>query len=75
MQMAGRGPSIDSSLPFSYTPVVLRKKQLEDPDIGQIQKWKESGKRQFGPGVCASNDQTLLEFMGPIRGARWCAYV
>ena len=49
---------MDSSPLFSYTPVVLRKKQLEDPDIGPILKWKEFGKRPFGPEVCASSAMT-----------------
>ena len=34
---------------MSLNPVVLHKKQLDDPDIGIILKWKESGQRPFGP--------------------------
>ena len=58
VQKSGRGSSMNNSPPFSYTPVVLRKKQLEDADIGPILKWKKSGKRPFGPKVCASSAMT-----------------
>ena len=37
-----------------YNPVVLRRKQLADLDIAPVLKWKESGKRPFGPEVCVS---------------------
>ena len=40
---------------LSLNPAVLHKKQLEDPDIGPILKWKELGQRPFGPEVCASS--------------------
>ena len=43
---------------LSLNPAVLCKKQLDDPDIGPILKWKESGQRPFGPEVCASSHAT-----------------
>ena len=43
---------------LSINPAVLYKKQLEDPDIGPVLKWKELGQRPFGPKVCASNPVT-----------------
>ena len=41
-----------------YNPVVLWRKQLADPDIAPVLKWKESGKRPFGPEVCVSSPTT-----------------
>ena len=38
--------------------MVLRRKQLADPDIAPVLKWKESGKRPFGPEVCVSSPAT-----------------
>ena len=43
---------------LSLSPAVLHKKQLDDPDIGPILGWKESGQRPFGPKVCASSPAT-----------------
>ena len=43
---------------LSLNPAVLHKKQLEDPDIGPILKWKESSQRPFGLQVCASSPVT-----------------
>ena len=37
---------------LSLNPPVLCKKQIDDPDIGPIKKWKKSGQRPFGPEVC-----------------------
>ena len=36
----------------------LQKKQKEDPDIGPIFKWVESGERPFGTEVCATSPAT-----------------
>ena len=41
-----------------YTLSAVRKKQLEDPDIGPILKWITSGSRPFGAEVCASSPVT-----------------
>ena len=38
--------------------MVLQRKQLVDPDIDPVLKWKESEKRSFGPGVCVSSPTT-----------------
>ena len=43
---------------LSLNPAVLCKKQLDDPDIGPVLEWKESGQRPFGPEVCASSPAT-----------------
>ena len=43
---------------LSLSPAVLHKKQLDDPDIGRLLRWKESGQRPFGPEVCASSPAT-----------------
>ena len=43
---------------LSLNPAVLSWKQLDDPDIGQVLEWKESGQRPFGPEVCASSPAT-----------------
>ena len=43
---------------LSHTPAELHKKQLDDPDIGQVLKWKESGNRPFGPEVCSASAAT-----------------
>ena len=43
---------------LSLNAPVLHKKQLDDPDIGTILKWKESGQRPFDPKVCASSPAT-----------------
>ena len=39
-------------------PVVLQRKQLADPDIAPVLKWKESGRRPFGQEVCVSSPAT-----------------
>ena len=36
----------------------LKKRQLEDPDIGPVLKWLESGARPVGPEVTASSPAT-----------------
>ena len=36
----------------------MHKKQLDDPDIGPLLRWKESDQRPFGPEVCASSPAT-----------------
>ena len=41
-----------------YNPVVLHRKQLADPDIAPVLKWKESGRRPFGQEVCVSSPAT-----------------
>ena len=41
-----------------YNPVVLQRKQLADPDIVPVLKWKESGKRPLGLEVCMSSPAT-----------------
>ena len=33
---------------LSHTSADLHKKQLDDPDIGPVLQWKESGTRPFG---------------------------
>ena len=59
-QQSGRGSSRKSTGGWNliYNPVVLRRKQLVDPDIAPILKWKESGRRPFGQEVCASSPAT-----------------
>ena len=42
----------------NHSMSTLRKKQENDPDIGPIFKWKLSGKRPFGPEVCAASPTT-----------------
>ena len=37
---------------LSLNPAVLCKRQLDDPDIRPILKWKEPGQHPFGPEVC-----------------------
>ena len=41
-----------------FSMVTLRKKQLEDSDIGPILRWFQSGKRPYGPDVCSSSPAT-----------------
>ena len=59
---SGRGlskkPKAQVGLGLSLNPAVLCQKQLDDPDIGPVLKWKESGWRPFGPEVCASSPAT-----------------
>ena len=59
-QQAGRGSSRKSTGGWNliYNPVVLRRKQLADPDIAPVLKWKESGRRPFGQEVCVSSPAT-----------------
>ena len=59
-QESGRGSSNKSMGGWNllYNPVVLRRKQLADPDIAPVLKWKESGKRCFRPEVCVSSPAT-----------------
>jgi len=38
-----------------YSDEELRKKQMNDPDIGCVIKWIESGKRPFGPDVVSAS--------------------
>ena len=40
---------------LSNTPMELCKKQFDDPDIGPVLQWKESGTRPFGLEVCATS--------------------
>ena len=59
---SGRGlskkPKAQVGWGLSLNPAVLHKKQLDDPDIGPVLEWKESGQRPFGPEVCASSPAT-----------------
>ena len=59
---SGRGGSKESKAQVSWglslNPTVSCKKQLDDPDIGPILKWKESGQRSFIPKVYDSNPAT-----------------
>ena len=60
-QQSGRGSSNKSmgGDGTCYTiQWLLRRKQLADPDIAPVLKWKESGKRPFGPEVCVSSPAT-----------------
>ena len=41
-----------------HTPAELHKKQHDDPDIGPVLKWKESGNRPLGPEVCSVSAAT-----------------
>ena len=43
---------------LSHTPAELRKKQLDDPDISSVLKWKESGNWPFGQEVCLASAAT-----------------
>ena len=43
---------------MSHTPAELRKKQLDDPDISSVLKWKESGNQPFGQEVCSPSAAT-----------------
>ena len=36
----------------------LRRKQLNDPDLGPVLRWVESGKRPFGSVVCSASPTT-----------------
>ena len=53
-----KGPKAQVGWSLSLSPAVLCKKQLEDPDIGPILGWKESGQRPFGPEVWSSSPAT-----------------
>ena len=59
---SGRGlpkkPQAQVGWSLSLSPAVLHKKQLDDPDIGPILGWKESGQRPLVPEVCASSPAT-----------------
>ena len=59
-QQSGRGSSRKSTGGWNliYNPVVLWRKQLADPDIAPVLKWKESGRRPFGQEVCVSSPAT-----------------
>ena len=52
----GKEPAPSQEKPWSlpYSMCDLKKKQLEDPDIGPVLKWVESGARPVGPEVTAS---------------------
>ena len=55
----GSPPSSQGSrFPLSYSMKALRSLQLADKDLAQILKWKQSGKRPFGPVVCCSSPVT-----------------
>ena len=55
----GSPPSSQGSrFPLSYSMKTLRSLQLDDKDLAQILKWKQSGKRPFGPVVCCSSPVT-----------------
>ena len=77
----GRGlskkPKAQVGWSLSLSPIVLHKKQLDDPDIGPLLRWKESGQRLFGPEVCTSSPATraLLELLGTTANTRWHADV
>ena len=43
---------------LSHTPAELQKKHLDDPDIGPVLQWKESGTRPFGPEACTASTAT-----------------
>ena len=49
---------VTTSWTLPYPPNVLRQKQLEDPDITPIIKWKEKEERPFGMEVSASSPAT-----------------
>ena len=49
---------------LSHTQAELHKKQLDDPDIGPVLKWKELGSRPFDPVVCSAVQQ--LDIIGTI---------
>ena len=49
---------VTTSWTLPYPPNVLRQKQLEDPDIAPIIKWKEKEERPFGMEVSASSPAT-----------------
>ena len=74
---SGRGISKKSKAQvggsLSLNPAVLHQKQLDDPDIGPVLKWKESGQRPFGPEVLCLKpcNQALLELLGPTENTRW----
>ena len=59
-QQSGRGSSRKSTGGWNliYNRVVLWRKQLADPDIAPVLKWKESGRRPFGQEVCVSSPAT-----------------
>ena len=41
-----------------YSPAVMRKKQLEDLDVGPVLRWYEGGKRPYGAEVSAASPAT-----------------
>ena len=49
---------VTTSWTLPYPPNVLRQKQLEDPDIAPIIKWKEKEERPFAMEVSASSPAT-----------------
>ena len=51
-------PNAQVGWSLSLNPAVLCNKQRDDPDIGAVLEWKESGLRPFGPEVCASSPAT-----------------
>ena len=59
---SGRGlskkPKAQVGWSLSLSPVVLHKKQLDDPNTGPLLSWKESGQRPFGSEVCTSSPAT-----------------
>ena len=55
----GSPPSSQGSrFPLSYSMKSLKSMQLADKDLAQVLKWKQSGKRPFGPVVCCSSPVT-----------------
>ena len=76
-EKSGRGlsknPKAQVGWSLSLNPVVLHQKQLDDPDIGPVLEWKESGQRPFGPEVCASSPATrhYWKCLGPTANTRW----
>ena len=43
---------------LSLMPAEMNKRHLDDPAIGQILQWVESGTRPFGPEVCTASAAT-----------------
>ena len=52
------GPSTSNNDALSKSAAELRSKQLKDPDIAPVIRWKEAGNRPSGPAIGASSPST-----------------
>ena len=76
---AEQAPSGEKLWALPYSMQDLRKKQMEDPDIGPVMKWLDKGVRLVGPKIAASSPVTqhywlYWESLKLIDGVLFCGF-